>query len=91
MVGSRAHLVDDAVAQRTFLRNILMHGFHMLVYVMCVRGIKDTQVMHRTLCDVIFIVIIAIFAVWLQVIHASSSDSKLLCLAHREMVCFVLF
>ena len=44
VVGSRAHLVDEAVAERTFLRNLLMHGFHMLVYVMCVRGIRDTQV-----------------------------------------------
>ena len=37
-------MVDDAVAERSFFRTILMHGFHMLVYVMCVRGIRDTQV-----------------------------------------------
>lgn len=29
--------------QRTFFRNFLMYGFHFLVYVLCVRGIKDTQ------------------------------------------------
>ena len=69
-VGSRAHLVDEAVvnvsqdyvllhnlsislhvyyngypssSQRSFFRNFLMYGFHFLVYVLCVRGIKDTQ------------------------------------------------
>ena len=26
------------------MRTILMHGFHALVYTMCVRGVKDTQV-----------------------------------------------
>ena len=29
-VGSRAHLADAAIAQRSFIRNILMHGFHAL-------------------------------------------------------------
>jgi len=42
-VGSRAHLQDEAVAQRTFLRNILMYGFHFLVNFLCVRGVEDTQ------------------------------------------------
>ncbi|XP_062513775.1 dolichyl-phosphate beta-glucosyltransferase-like [Corticium candelabrum] len=42
-VGSRAHLQDDAVAERTFFRNFLMFGFHFLVWFFCVRGIKDTQ------------------------------------------------
>ncbi|XP_065059276.1 dolichyl-phosphate beta-glucosyltransferase-like [Rhopilema esculentum] len=42
-VGSRAHLQDDAVAQRNWLRNILMYGFHFLVFFLCVKGIKDTQ------------------------------------------------
>jgi len=42
-IGSRAHLEGDAVATRTFLRNILMWGFHLLVAVTCVRGIRDTQ------------------------------------------------
>ncbi|RMX49760.1 hypothetical protein pdam_00019761 [Pocillopora damicornis] len=41
--GSRAHLQDEAVAQRTFFRNILMYGFHFLVWFLCVRGIRDTQ------------------------------------------------
>uniref|UniRef100_A0A1I8F6E1 dolichyl-phosphate beta-glucosyltransferase n=1 Tax=Macrostomum lignano TaxID=282301 RepID=A0A1I8F6E1_9PLAT len=27
--GSRAHLQQDAVAQRSFVRNLLMHGFHL--------------------------------------------------------------
>jgi len=43
-IGSRAHLQDEAVAQRKWYRNILMHGFHALVYfVGGVRGIQDTQ------------------------------------------------
>ncbi|XP_065845880.1 dolichyl-phosphate beta-glucosyltransferase-like isoform X4 [Oscarella lobularis] len=42
-VGSRSHLQDDAVAERTFLRNFLMYGFHFLVWFLCVRGVKDTQ------------------------------------------------
>eukprot|EP01137_Pigoraptor_chileana_P023065 Opistho-2@88772 len=42
VIGSRAHLQDEAVAQRTVLRNILMYGFHVLVQ-LCVRGIRDTQ------------------------------------------------
>jgi len=42
--GSRAHLVDsDLVAKRSFLRNILMYGFHLFVQLLCVKGIKDTQ------------------------------------------------
>jgi len=42
-IGSRAHLVEKAKAERKWYRNITMHGFHLLVYVLCVRGIKDTQ------------------------------------------------
>jgi dolichyl-phosphate beta-glucosyltransferase len=42
-IGSRAHLQDEAVANRSFFRNLLMYGFHMIVYVLCVRGIRDTQ------------------------------------------------
>ncbi|KAN0039214.1 hypothetical protein ACTA71_001408 [Dictyostelium dimigraforme] len=42
--GSRSHLVDsDLVAKRSFLRNILMYGFHIFVQTLCVKGIKDTQ------------------------------------------------
>lgn len=43
VVGSRAHLQQDAVAERSFFRTILMLGFHFLVYVLVVRKIKDTQ------------------------------------------------
>eukprot|EP01119_Soliformovum_irregulare_P022892 TRINITY_DN7904_c0_g1_i1.p1 TRINITY_DN7904_c0_g1~~TRINITY_DN7904_c0_g1_i1.p1 ORF type:complete len:320 (-),score=92.83 TRINITY_DN7904_c0_g1_i1:13-972(-) len=42
-IGSRAHLQDDAVAERTFFRNLLMYIFHILVYVLCVKDIRDTQ------------------------------------------------
>merc|ERR1711991_1004875 len=43
VVGSRAHMVDDAVVQRSFLRNIAMWGFHVLVWILANRTIKDTQ------------------------------------------------
>lgn len=43
VVGSRAHLADEAAAKRKWYRNILMHGFHALVSLLCVRGIRDTQ------------------------------------------------
>lgn len=41
--GSRAHLQDEATASRSFFRTILMHGFHFLVWFLCVRGVRDTQ------------------------------------------------
>eukprot|EP00117_Sycon_ciliatum_P023703 scpid38482/ scgid20079/ Dolichyl-phosphate beta-glucosyltransferase; Asparagine-linked glycosylation protein 5 homolog len=41
--GSRAHLQEAAVAERTLLRNFLMHGFHFVVWSLCVRGVQDTQ------------------------------------------------
>lgn len=43
VVGSRAHLEEQAVAQRSFLRTVLMYGFHLAVAILCVRGIRDTQ------------------------------------------------
>lgn len=43
IIGSRAHLEDEAIATRSFFRTILMHGFHFLVWLFAVRGIKDTQ------------------------------------------------
>uniref|UniRef100_A0A3B1IF68 dolichyl-phosphate beta-glucosyltransferase n=1 Tax=Astyanax mexicanus TaxID=7994 RepID=A0A3B1IF68_ASTMX len=41
--GSRAHLEQESVAQRSFFRTVLMYGFHFLVWFFCVKGIKDTQ------------------------------------------------
>ncbi|VUZ45810.1 unnamed protein product [Hymenolepis diminuta] len=41
--GSRAHLQEEATAKRNPLRNLLMHGFHFAVWLLCVRGVKDTQ------------------------------------------------
>ncbi|XP_003745742.1 dolichyl-phosphate beta-glucosyltransferase [Galendromus occidentalis] len=43
VVGSRAHLEEQSVAERTFFRTILMYGFHTLVWLFAVRGIRDTQ------------------------------------------------
>ncbi|XP_077292149.1 dolichyl-phosphate beta-glucosyltransferase wollknaeuel [Arctopsyche grandis] len=43
VIGSRAHLEDDAIATRSVFRTILMYGFHFLVWLFAVRGIRDTQ------------------------------------------------
>eukprot|EP00002_Diphylleia_rotans_P012430 TRINITY_DN2430_c0_g1_i4.p1 TRINITY_DN2430_c0_g1~~TRINITY_DN2430_c0_g1_i4.p1 ORF type:complete len:204 (-),score=36.97 TRINITY_DN2430_c0_g1_i4:566-1177(-) len=43
VVGSRAHLVPTVVAKRKWYRNFLMHGWHVLVGLLGVHGIKDTQ------------------------------------------------
>lgn len=43
IIGSRAHLEDEAVATRTIFRTILMHGFHILVWLFAVKNIRDTQ------------------------------------------------
>lgn len=44
VVGSRSHLVStEAVVKRSFIRNLLMRGFHLLVYILGIRGIEDTQ------------------------------------------------
>ncbi|CAM9286513.1 unnamed protein product, partial [Ectocarpus fasciculatus] len=42
-VGSRAHMEADSVAARSFIRTVLMYGFHMLVVILVSRKIKDTQ------------------------------------------------
>lgn len=41
--GSRAHLGDEETVKRSYFRLFLMHGFHFLVSLLCVRGIRDTQ------------------------------------------------
>lgn len=43
IIGSRAHLEDEAIATRSLFRTILMHGFHFIVWLFAVRGIRDTQ------------------------------------------------
>ncbi|ETN84264.1 RNA polymerase Rpb3/Rpb11 dimerization domain protein [Necator americanus] len=43
VVGSRAHLEAEAVATRSFFRTILMHGFHLLVWLFSSRTVRDTQ------------------------------------------------
>jgi dolichyl-phosphate beta-glucosyltransferase len=42
-VGSRAHLQKEAVVRRSALRTFLMKAFHTYLWVMGVRGVKDTQ------------------------------------------------
>ncbi|KAJ3069201.1 dolichyl-phosphate beta-glucosyltransferase [Podochytrium sp. JEL0797] len=43
-VGSRAHMVaSEAVVQRSFIRNLLMHGFHTFLLLLGISSIKDTQ------------------------------------------------
>jgi len=41
--GSRAHLEQDSIAQRSIFRTVLMYGFHFLVWLFTVRSIRDTQ------------------------------------------------
>ncbi|XP_022091612.1 dolichyl-phosphate beta-glucosyltransferase-like [Acanthaster planci] len=41
--GSRAHLQEESVAERSLFRTVLMYGFHFLVWFLCVRGVRDTQ------------------------------------------------
>jgi len=43
VIGSRAHLEKDSIAERSLFRTILMVGFHILVWLFCVRGVRDTQ------------------------------------------------
>lgn len=42
-VGSRAHMEEEAIASRSLFRTILMKGFHLLVWTLCVRTVRDTQ------------------------------------------------
>lgn len=42
-VGSRAHVVSEAVARRSALRNLLMRAFHLVVRWVGIKGIRDTQ------------------------------------------------
>lgn len=42
-IGSRAHLEEEAIASRSLFRTILMKGFHLLVWICCVRTVRDTQ------------------------------------------------
>ncbi|CAH8507772.1 unnamed protein product [Heterobilharzia americana] len=41
--GSRAHLEQQVIAKRNPLRNLLMYGFKLFVWFVCIRGIRDTQ------------------------------------------------
>ncbi|TPX58785.1 hypothetical protein PhCBS80983_g02901 [Powellomyces hirtus] len=44
VVGSRAHMVStEAVVKRSFIRNLLMHGFHALLLLLGISSIHDTQ------------------------------------------------
>ncbi len=49
-VGSRAHMEQAAIAKRTWLRNFLMHGFHMLVTFVAGGAVKDTQCGFKVCC-----------------------------------------
>lgn len=42
-IGSRAHMEEEAIATRSLFRTILMKGFHLLVWICCVRTVRDTQ------------------------------------------------
>lgn len=58
-IGSRAHMVNSAaVVKRSFLRNFLMHGFHIFLRFLGIRSIHDTQcgfkLFTRSAVDAIF-------------------------------------
>lgn len=42
-IGSRAHMEEEAIANRSLFRTILMKCFHLLVWICCVRTVRDTQ------------------------------------------------
>jgi dolichyl-phosphate beta-glucosyltransferase len=42
-IGSRAHLQKESIASRSLFRTILMYGFHLGVWLLAVRTVKDTQ------------------------------------------------
>ncbi|KAF5397141.1 Dolichyl-phosphate beta-D-mannosyltransferase [Paragonimus heterotremus] len=56
--GSRAHMEAEAIVKRHFLRNLLMYGFKLCVWLLCVRGVRDTQcgfkLFSRTAARVLF-------------------------------------
>ena len=56
--GSRAHLEEQAIAKRNPLRNLLMHGFHLIVSTLCIKNVRDTQcgfkLFDRTAARVLF-------------------------------------
>lgn len=58
VVGSRSHLEDESLATRSWIRNLLMHGFHFIVWAFAVRSIRDTQcgfkLFTRSAADVLF-------------------------------------
>jgi len=41
--GSRAHLEENAIASRSMFRTFLMKAFHLVVWLLAVRGVRDTQ------------------------------------------------
>jgi dolichyl-phosphate beta-glucosyltransferase len=44
VAGSRAYMeISDAVSQRQWWRNVMMHGFHFLVTLVAGKGVRDTQ------------------------------------------------
>ncbi|XP_023218680.1 dolichyl-phosphate beta-glucosyltransferase-like [Centruroides sculpturatus] len=42
-IGSRAHLEKESIAKRSVFRTFLMYGFHFLVWLFGVKGVRDTQ------------------------------------------------
>ena len=43
VVGSRAHLEKESIASRSLFRTFLMKGFHLIVWLLCVRSVRDSQ------------------------------------------------
>uniref|UniRef100_A0A0K0EUE9 dolichyl-phosphate beta-glucosyltransferase n=1 Tax=Strongyloides venezuelensis TaxID=75913 RepID=A0A0K0EUE9_STRVS len=43
VVGSRCHLEEESIAERSLFRTILMKVFHVIVYLLTVKTVHDTQ------------------------------------------------
>lgn len=57
-IGSRAHLEQESIAQRSLFRTILMWGFHFIVWLLTVKSAHDTQcgfkMFPRTIAQILF-------------------------------------
>jgi len=78
IVGSRAHLEQRAVATRKWYRNVLMYGFHILVSLLTVKGIRDTQCGFK-----LFTRKTAQYLFFNQHLRRWSFDVELLCIAQQ--------
>nr|XP_027195748.1 dolichyl-phosphate beta-glucosyltransferase-like [Dermatophagoides pteronyssinus] len=57
-IGSRAHMEEESIAQRSLFRTFLMWGFHFVVWLLTVKTVRDTQcgfkLFPRTVAQILF-------------------------------------